>query len=142
MTIRRYTFPPSSRLKSRKKIETLFTSGHSLFQFPLLLKFNIHEVPELNKLEIKAAFTVSKKKFSKATQRNLLKRRMKEAYRFHFRQYLESAHVFFQMDMMWIYTGTNLEHFNVIEKSMVKLLKSLQKDMKPSGEFNSSEMPN
>ncbi len=63
----------SSSLKNKKKIETIFEKGSLIKGKGLLLK-----AYDFKDDEIKFAVSVSKRLFSSAVKRNLIKRRLKE----------------------------------------------------------------
>ncbi|QHT68536.1 ribonuclease P protein component [Rhodocytophaga rosea] len=72
--------PKHERLNSKKIIEELFQKGSSAFLYP----FRIHYLPASQTEPVsypQVLFSVSKRNFKRAVDRNLLKRRMKEAYR-------------------------------------------------------------
>lgn len=67
------------RLTSRKQIEYLFAQGKSMNEFPLHIRWNF--VPNQQPFPVKVMFSVSKKKFKRAVDRNRIKRLLREAYR-------------------------------------------------------------
>lgn len=75
-----FHFPKEERLKSKKKISWLFQKGNGFNQYPIRIIW-IENESESTLPFIQAAFSVPKRKFPKAVDRNLLKRRMREAYR-------------------------------------------------------------
>lgn len=75
-----YTFGRKQRLKSRKAIDALFLKGKSFTAFPLRVVYRLHTA-ETAPEPIKAGVSVSKKHFKKATDRNRIKRLLREAYR-------------------------------------------------------------
>ena len=76
----RNTFPLKEHLKSKKVVEKLYAEGTSVTSFPLRAVFI-----EMNESEQEPTATilisVAKRRFRHAVDRNLLKRRMREAYR-------------------------------------------------------------
>jgi ribonuclease P protein component len=65
-------------LRSKKNIKELFDNGSSFFLYP----FKVYFLPDQSaESSTKVLFTVSKKYFKKAVQRNVIRRRMREAYR-------------------------------------------------------------
>lgn len=81
--MKRNTFQKEERLCSRKDIELLFRQGSSFFLYPFRIVFLSRPVSNDDKFPVSVLFSVPKRKFPSAVARNLLKRRMREAYRFH-----------------------------------------------------------
>ncbi|MFW6246341.1 MAG: ribonuclease P protein component, partial [Tangfeifania sp.] len=75
----RFTFQKKEKLCSKKQFDKLFADGSSFLVYPLKVVFIETELS--GRYPAQAAFTVSKKLFKSAVKRNLLKRRMREAYR-------------------------------------------------------------
>ena len=73
------TFRKSEKLCSKKVIEALFENGKSFYCNPFLVvwSYTTAEIP----FPAQVAFSVPKKNFRHAATRNLIKRRMREAYR-------------------------------------------------------------
>ena len=73
------TLGKQERLKSRKLIEKLFKEGKSIKKFPLRLVYlqTEHTSPS----PVQASFSVPKRNFKKAVDRNRIKRLLREAYR-------------------------------------------------------------
>ena len=70
----------NERLKNRGQIQYLFSeSNEKVGKYPLLLLYAF--APKIDSSPVRVLFSVSKKKFSKAVDRNRLKRLMREAYR-------------------------------------------------------------
>ena len=64
-------------LRSKKSIKELFENGSSFFLYPYKVFFLPNNSSENNQV----LFSVSKKYFKKAVDRNLIRRRIREAYR-------------------------------------------------------------
>lgn len=126
----RFTFKKSERLKSRKIIERIFNrEGQSFANYPILTTWL--ETPLKSDFPAKVTFSVSKKKFKKAVQRNRIKRLMREAYRLNkpkFYQSLESNEK--QVAIIFIYIAKEELDFKTIEAKMKQSLKRLRRKIK------------
>lgn len=76
---------------------------------------------------VQAAFSVSKKNFKRAVMRNLLKRRMREAYRLNKGIVYQVVGRDRQLAVMFIYAGREEKEYELIEKSMKQALFKLAK---------------
>lgn len=70
--------PKEEKLKSRKKIENLFQNGSGIKKFPILL---VHNSDFESQEKPQAGFSVAKRNFKLAVDRNRYKRLMRESYR-------------------------------------------------------------
>ena len=64
-------------LRSKKSIKELFDNGSSFFLYP----YKVFFLPDPSLENNEVLFSVSKKYFKRAVDRNLIRRRMREAYR-------------------------------------------------------------
>ncbi|MBK9257036.1 MAG: ribonuclease P protein component [Saprospiraceae bacterium] len=121
--MKEYGFPKNEKLKSRSLIEQLFREGKSHFMYPVKWAFLElkHDEP---KATIQFSVSVSKRIFKKAVDRNLIKRRIREAYRLQkselVKQYTDEGRSFV---VMAIYVGKIEEPYETIERAVRKLLK-------------------
>lgn len=72
------TFRKSERLHSKKLIKELFEKGSSFYLYPFKVYF-LDSTSEYQSHQV--LFSVPKRNFKKAVDRNLIKRRLREAYR-------------------------------------------------------------
>lgn len=74
----RFRFPQKERLTSKKMIEELFERGSSFSLHPFRVLYLANPEPASFH---QVLISVPRKNFKKAVQRNLIKRRIREAYR-------------------------------------------------------------
>jgi len=123
------TFPKSERLQSKKSIDTLFVKGNS-FSIGCIkcIYFFLAETVE-PKSRIEVLIGVSRKLHKTAVARNLLKRRIKEAYRLNKTDLIEAllqknnhCHIAF------IYNAKQIHDFKTIESKIILILQRLEKE--------------
>jgi ribonuclease P protein component len=73
------TFTKEERLCSRKSLDLLFKNGSSFLLYPFRVSYLLTETP--HKFPVQVVINVSKKRYKRAVDRNLIKRRTREAYR-------------------------------------------------------------
>ena len=120
------SFKKAERLCSRKIIEKLFSEGKSVLSFPVKIIFLQHSLS--SSYSAQAGFSVGKKIFKKAVQRNLLKRRMREAYRLN-KNNLYNKLGDKQLALFIIFIGKTAADYNEIESSIKKGIKKVIKEI-------------
>lgn len=117
------TFSKSERLCSQKLIESLFDRQNKANQgflvYPIRVVFQQNEAGE----GIQVMFTVSKRNFKKAVDRNIVRRRMREAYRKN--KYLLEAYP--ASSMGFIFVAKEILDYATIEKSMRTIFRKLMR---------------
>lgn len=114
----KFTLGKQEKLKSKKLIQLLFVEGNQLKFFPLKLLYV--QTEHTSSFPIQAAFSVPKRNFKKAVERNRIKRLMREVYRkekpFVY-QSTKKPHIF-----MFIFMGTKEPNYLLLEEKMKLLL--------------------
>lgn len=120
MTAFSASLPSIERLKNRGHIQYLFSeSNEKVGKYPLLLLYAV--CPKSDDCNHKVLFSVSKKKFARAVDRNRIKRLMREAYRhLNFSQLIpkESDKLLL---LAIVYTGKVIEPQDQIKKSLSQI---------------------
>ena len=117
----KYSFPKAEKLTGKKRIEELFKRGSSFYLDIFQVRHLLLEETEQSQVLI----SVPKKNFKKAVDRNLLKRRIREAYRLnkHLLQDTEEVKVF---SLGFIYLSKDILSFKDIETQLIKCLVRLR----------------
>jgi ribonuclease P protein component len=115
------TFHKSERLCSRKAITFLFEEGNTFYTPLYKIVWSEASLPV--KYPAQAAFSVSKKAFRKATERNLVRRRMRESYRRNKQalyDHLDSLNI--RICFIIIFRENKIPDFQTIEKAMTEMI--------------------
>jgi len=117
------TLNKSERLSSKKLIKELFDKGSSFYLYPFKVYF-LPQTPEEGHNQI--LFSVSKRNFKRAVDRNLLKRRIREAYRLN----KQSLSDYTFLLIAYIYTSKKILNYTEIEDKLKQTLnRLLDKDL-------------
>lgn len=127
-----YNFQKEERLCSKKLLEELFKNGSSFLLYPYRVTWLLSPNP-LQDFPAQVVVAVPKKRFKHSVDRNLIKRRIKEAYRLH--KFLNFYTALSENDIKVIlaisYVGKEAHDFSFIEKKLnlmfVQLLKLIVK---------------
>jgi len=119
------SFSKSEHLCGEKRITRLFTVGEAFIVYPLRVVFLIESKTDTESLSV--LVSVPKKRFKRAVKRNILKRRIREAYRLNKQSITEKINgKDIQIHIAFNYVSNDVLDYATIEKKM-KL--SLQKIM-------------
>ncbi|WP_373521168.1 ribonuclease P protein component [Aquiflexum sp.] len=111
----------NERLHSQKLIKELFDKGSSFFLYPfkvMVLQSNFEDL-ETNQV----LFSVSKKKIKKAVHRNLIKRRMKEAFRLNKQLLTPISNQ--KRIIGLIYVSSEIATFQIIQNKLRRILATI-----------------
>ena len=139
----RHTLSKTERLKSYKRIRILFATGQKFKVFPLVVYFllrdeeaegrlreveggseRLREVEEVEGVDavegvLQMGVSVGKRHFKRAVDRNLLKRRIREAYRKQKHDVKETLTALgISMDIFFVYSNARISDYAEIETAM------------------------
>jgi len=121
------TLPKSDRLTSRVSISQIYEKGKHLNEYP----FKVVWCEENNgNSELKVVFSVPKRKFKRAVDRNRIKRRLREAYRKHkhmCKKAVESKNK--SVSLFLIYMGKEIPKSDLVEDKIILLLNRLTEEI-------------
>ena len=118
----RFSFKKEERLYGHAALENVYTKGKHVHANSIKIIFT--EVSQNDQPACRVVFSVPKRSFKKAVDRNLIKRRMREIYRNHkhiLYQHLETK----QIHIYLIYTSKQIIEFDVLKKTWYKPSKYL-----------------
>lgn len=115
------------KLKSKKRIGQLFDEAESVKAFPLLL---IYKTDESLETPFQVGFSVSKRNFKKAVDRNRIKRLLREYFRKN--KYLFTLAEEKQFLFMFIFIGKTMPSYQDVEKAMQKIARKFTSKIQPT----------
>lgn len=118
-----FFFRKNEKINSEKEIELLFTSGKSCFIYPIKGLFIFSNIQSN---DCKVLVTVSKRYLKNASDRNLVKRRLREAYRLNalsLKEALKEKKLGVRIAL--IYTSSKIIPFEKVEQIVVKHLMNI-----------------
>ena len=123
-----FQFPKKQKLCGEKVIERLFSNGKSISEKPFRAIWNFEK--NNDQVCVKSLIVVSKKRLKLAVDRNVVKRRIKEAYRLQKKQlecFLESTNQ--QLNLAIIYQEEEILDYKTLEEKINLLLSRLIKEL-------------
>ncbi len=124
------TFPKHERLTLRKDFLVLRKKGKKIPSETVYAYYYLSRSETRNDY-LKAAFIISKKNIKRANKRNLLRRRMREAFRKHkfsLVKILQENNL--SLKILFIYGKKELANYASLEREILKILSSLEKKIK------------
>ena len=113
-----FSFKKRERLSSKKTISSLFQSGRAVISYPVRI---LYSQADMGKYPASVAIAVPKRLFKKAVDRNILKRRIREAYRlnkpeFYSRLFEQNI----RLSLVIQYQHREIVDFHTIKKGLYK----------------------
>jgi len=125
-----YTFRKEEKLCSQKIIGDIFLSGTSFLCYPLKVVWKYEEL--LTSYPAQVVFSVPKRLFKRAHDRNLLKRQLREVYRHQKQELYQSLELNDRkIAVMIVYIAKEKLEFGQIESAMAKVISKLKKKLEP-----------
>jgi ribonuclease P protein component len=124
-----FTFNKEEKLCSQKLIGEMFISGNTFLCYPLKVVW-LDSIGNSSPFPAQAAFSVPKRSFNRAHDRNLIKRQIRETYRLR----KHSLHELLELrnrkiGLMIVYIAKEKTEFHQIESAMTKVISRLDKEI-------------
>ena len=133
---RRYCFKKNERLCLSNDIKNVIANGKKIMSYPVLANYVIKDVEHSE--TVKIAISVAKRNFKKAVDRNLLKRRIREAYRHNKHNLISIVKQYNKViNVIIIYVSKEKLSYREIERGIAKLLDSLAKHIEKNSSSSS-----
>ena len=127
-----YTFKKEELLCSRKHLDLLFKNGSSFLLYPFRISYLFVDAPA--NVQAQVVINVPKKRYKRAVDRNLLKRRIREAYRLNKQDKLYMP-LPTDRGLLLIsiqFVGKEKYDFTFIEKKLIATFKRFQNLIQPN----------
>ncbi|KHJ39701.1 ribonuclease P [Pedobacter glucosidilyticus] len=127
--MKNFQLTKEERLCSKKLLTELFNNGSSFLFYPFRITWLINQTPQ--KYPAQIVISVPKRRFKKSVDRNLIKRRIKEAYRL---QKATSLYPFLENQQKQVlvafnYVGKEILDYQYLYEKLSLALLNLEKQM-------------
>lgn len=124
---KQHTLGKSERLKSRKKVETLFKRGRYFLISPFKIYYLMEAPGPANRDNLQVAVGVSARVFRKAVDRNRIKRLTREAFRLEKGKLVDNlSRLHRQCAVFFVFTGKEIPPFEEVRASVSRALAKLE----------------
>jgi ribonuclease P protein component len=121
--------PKQAKLKSKTSLDEIFASGKSFTVFPIKVFYRV--IPRENeKIPVQAGVGVSSRNFKKATDRNRIKRLLRETYRT--QQALLTVQEEQKLEVFFLFLAKELPVFSELKSAMETVLKKVNERLRQS----------
>lgn len=122
-----YTFKKGERLRKKQHLDALFQSQNSFISYPFRVVY-CRLVTTPKSVPVQILISIPKRKIKKATKRNLLKRRTKEAYR----QQKNELYILLKdyevtLAIGLVYVSDQILPYSEINKAIIQIIEELKK---------------
>lgn len=118
MTQPDFTFTKAERISRKLIIDRLFSEGKSFVAYPLRVVYLVNV--DLQEVPVAMLVSVSKKRFKRAVKRNLIKRRIREAFRLN-KQQLQLPSEVKNVAVAFLYLDNELAGFSLLNRKMMEI---------------------
>ncbi|MBP3354046.1 MAG: ribonuclease P protein component [Bacteroidales bacterium] len=116
---KKYSLPQSERLRGKRRIDYLFANAKGVLSYPYRALF-VENGTDTSAIMV----SIPKRKFKHAVDRNLLRRRTREAYRLNKLQLSQQLNNK-GLDIALLYIGDKKEEFSLLQKKMCDLFNKI-----------------
>lgn len=130
MAVEKNSFKKEERLCSKKLLASLFQNGSSFLLYPFRVTWQL-SAQNSHPFPVQIIIGVPKKRFKRSVDRNLIKRRVKEAYRLSKSSKLYSSlnQQKKQIILGLNYVGKSAHDYDFIEKKLIVMIIELLKQV-------------
>lgn len=120
-----FKFSKLERLKQRRLFDALFSGANRSIAHPVMVLWK--QIPLPSQTSIQVGFSVPKKHFKKASERNTIKRRLREIYRLENKSLKHKlAEGRTQIAVLFIVLKTDNTSYEGLQKKMMVLLREIE----------------